>query len=133
MDFKDMAIKLAMQKLGVGGDEGTIGAALSALTGSGTESDGFDIAELASKFSGGGLGDAVQSWLGDGANESVSAEQVTNSLGADKIAGFAAKLGLSEGDAASKLSGLLPDLLDQSSSGGNLLEGAASLASKFFK
>lgn len=132
MDFKSMAIKMAMEKMG-GGDEGLLGSALGSLLGNSSDDDGFDLAGLAEQFTGGGLGNALQSWLGDGANDSVSAEQVTNALGADKIAGFAQQLGIGQEEAASKLSDLLPDLMDKSSSGGSLLGNAADLASRFLK
>lgn len=132
MDLKSMAIKLAMEKMG-GGDEGSMGSALSSLLGGNNADDGFDLGDLANRFTGGGLGNAVQSWLGDGDNDSVSAEQLTNALGADKIAGFAQQLGMNQEEAAGKLTDFLPDLLDKSSSGGNLLSSAAGLASRFLK
>ena len=101
--------------------------------GSSNDSEGFDLGGLAEQFSGGGLGNALQSWLGDGDNDNVSGEQITNALGADKIAGFAQQLGMDQNEAASKLSDLLPDLMDKSSSGGSLLGNAADLASRFLK
>ncbi|MFK7916298.1 MAG: YidB family protein [Pseudomonadales bacterium] len=132
MDLKSMAIKMAMEKMG-GGDEGVLGSALGSLLGNSNDDDGFDLGGLAQQFTGGGLGNALQSWLGDGDNDSVSGEQVTNALGADKIAGFAQQLGIGQDEAASKLSDLLPDLMDKSSSGGSLLGNAADLASRFLK
>ncbi len=135
MDLKSMAIKMAMQKLG-GGDEGIMGSAMSALLGGGGGNDddgGFDLGGLVEKFSGGDTGNMLQSWLGDGDNDAVSPDQVTNALGSDKIADFASKLGIGKDEAASKLTDLLPSLIDKSSSGGSLLGGVAGLASKLFK
>ena len=135
MDLKAMAIQLAMQKLG-GGDEGMIGNALSGLLGGGGNDDGFDLGGLVEQFSGGGLGDAVSSWLGDGDNDAVSAEQLAGALGNDKVSQFAEALGMDQNDAAGKLSELLPDLIDKSSSGGSLLDGlggVAGLAGKLFR
>jgi len=133
MDLKSMAIQMLMAKLG-GGDENAMGSALSSLLGGGSGSDdGIDIGGLVEKFSGGDMGSALQSWLGDGDNDSVSAEQVTGALGADKVSEFAQQLGIGEDEAAGGLSDLLPQLIDKSSSGGNLLEGVLGMAAKFLK
>lgn len=131
MDLKAMAIKLAMDKLG-GGDEGKMDSALGSLFDGGGDG-GFDLGSLVNQFSSGGLAGAVQSWLGDGDNEGVSADQLTNALGADKVAGFAQQLGIGQDEAANKLTDLIPDLLDKSSSGGSLLSSAADLAARFLK
>ena len=62
----------------------------------------------------------------------------SNMLGADKIADFASKLGLSNEEAAGGLSEALPQMVDKASSGGSLLDsiggisGAVGLASKLF-
>jgi len=131
MDLKSMAIKMVMEKMG-GGDEGAIGNALGSLMGGGSDGD-LDIGGLVGKFAGGDMGGAVQSWLGDGDNEAVSSEQVTNALGADKVADFAQQLGIGQEEAGGALSDLLPNLIDQNSSGGDLMGGLAGLAGKLFK
>jgi len=133
MDLKSMAIKMVMQKMG-GGDENAIGGALSSLLGSNNDAGGdLDLGGLVGKFAGGDMGGALQSWLGDGDNESVSAEQVTNALGADKVAQFAQQLGVGQEEAGGALSDLLPNLIDQNSSGGDLMGNLAGLAGKLFK
>ena len=136
MDLKDLAVKLAMQKLGGsllnGKDENTIGNALSALTGDQNEAS-FDIGDLVSQMQSGGLGGALSSWLGDGGNDAVDGAAVANALGTDRIGEFASRLGLDQGQAADALSNLLPDLVDRSSEGGNLMGNLASLASRFLR
>jgi len=67
---------------------------------------------LVSKFEQAGLGDAIQSWIGSGANQPVSGDQVTSALGAGTVSDIAAKLGLDPGDAASQLSHILPGLIN---------------------
>jgi len=67
---------------------------------------------LVSKFEQAGLGDAIQSWIGSGANQPVSGDQVTSALGAGAVSDIAAKLGLDPGDAASQLSHILPGLIN---------------------
>lgn len=132
MDLKSMAIQMLMQKMG-GGDEGAMGSALSSLLGGGDNDSDLDIGGLVGKLTGGDMGGALQSWLGDGDNEAVSAEQVTSALGADQVAEFASKLGIGQDEAAGGLSDLIPNLIDQNSSGGDLLGGLAGMASKLFK
>lgn len=68
---------------------------------------------LMAKFQQAGLGDAASSWVGHGANQPVSGDQLTNVLGADTMAGLAEKLGMSQGDAAGQLSSILPGLIDK--------------------
>ena len=50
---------------------------------------------LAEKFGQAGLGDVVGSWIGQGANAGISAEQIAAVLGSGPLADFAQKLGVS--------------------------------------
>ncbi len=137
MDLLQIGAQLIQSKLGENLDLDTVKNALSSLTGG--EDGSFDIAGLAQGFmANGGLQSQLSSWLGDGGNEGISASQVVDMLGADKVQGFASALGLGESDAAEGLSDVIPQLVDQASSGGNLLEsfggvsGLASLAKGLF-
>ena len=138
MDLKSLALKALMDKLGGGVDTDAAGAALDDVVGDGNE---FDLGSLVAKFTGGGgdVAEIAKSWLGDGDNAAISADQVKEAIGDDKVAAFASKLGIDKEQASSQLSELLPDLIDKSSSGGNLLaslvggEGLKGLASKFLK
>ena len=126
---------------GSGLDSSMLTSALSGLMGGGNSGGGndFDIGSLLSGMDSNGLGDIAKSWLGDGSNESISNDQVTNMFGADKISDFASKLGLSQDEAAGGLADALPQMVDNASSGGSLLDsiggisGAIGLASKLFK
>ena len=101
-------------------------SALSDLLGDGQGN--IDLAGLASKMaSSGELGNIVSSWLGDGANGAISAESILGLLGDSEVANFASKIGTEKGVAASGLADLIPQLMDQASSGGNLLEAAGGL------
>ena len=68
---------------------------------------------LIAKFQQAGLGDVIASWLGSGANQSVTADQLTRALGPDLFAQLGARLGVGSGEAASQLSRVLPGLIDQ--------------------
>lgn len=114
MDLLKMGQELLGDKLG---DVGGIMDALGDLTGG-----NLDLGALTDKLKEGGLGDQVSSWLGDGENAPVSAEQITQALGADKIGAMASKLGVDASSAADTLSKAMPSLLDKMSSGGSLLD-----------
>lgn len=119
MDILKMGKELLGDKIG---DADGIMDALSGLT----DGEGLDVGGIVEKLKQGGLGDQVSSWLGDGDNAPVSADQLTNALGADKIGEMASKLGVDSGSAAETLSQAMPDLMDKLSSGGNLLDSVGS-------
>lgn len=112
MDLMKMGMDLLGDKLG---DAGGIMEALGGLTGG----DGLDLGGIADKLKQGGLGDQVDSWMGDGDNLPVSADQVKEAVGEDKLSEMAGKLGVDSDGAADKLSQLLPTVMDKASSGGN--------------
>jgi len=116
MDLMKMGQDLLGDKMG---DLGGVMEALSGLT----SGEGLDIGGIAEKLKEGGLGDQVSSWMGDGENEPVSADQLTAALGEDKMGEMASKLGVEPGAAAESLSQVMPGLMDKMSSGGGLLEG----------
>jgi uncharacterized protein YidB (DUF937 family) len=122
---------------GSGLDLGSLTSALSGLTGD-SEEGGLDIGSILGRMQEGGLGDMAQSWLGDGENAAVDAGQITEMFGADRISEFASRLGVSEEEAVGGLSDALPQMVDNASSGGSLLDsiggisGAIGLAGKLF-
>ena len=132
MDIMNLASGLIANKLGV--DQSTISGALNGLVGDG---DQFDLGSLVGNLQSGDLGDIAASWLGDGENAAISTDQIQNLMGGDKISAAAAQLGTSEGSLLESLQESLPQLVDQSSSGGSLLDsvggigGLASMAKKF--
>jgi uncharacterized protein YidB (DUF937 family) len=64
-----------------------------------------------------GLGTIVGSWLGQGENKSISAEDITTLLGSDKVSEFASNLGLSEESAQNALAEVIPQVVDKATSG----------------
>lgn len=68
---------------------------------------------LVSKFQEAGLGDVIGSWIGSGQNQAISADQISNVLGSDALAGMASKLGLDPSQVAGQLSSILPGLVDK--------------------
>jgi len=67
---------------------------------------------LVGKFQQAGLGDVVGSWIGNGQNQPISGDQLTQVLGSGAIGDIAAKLGLSPGDTAGSLSQMLPEIIN---------------------
>lgn len=132
MDFMNLAQGLLAKKLG--GDSAAIGGVLDSLLGGG---DKADIGGLVNGLKEKGLGDVASSWLGDGENAEISADQLKDVLGEEKVAEAAAKLGTDEGSLLDGLKDALPQLVDKASSGGSLLDsvggigGLASMAKKF--
>lgn len=90
-----------------------------------------------------GLGDKVQSWIGQGQNQPVSGQQLGDALQnaghSNLLSEAAAKLGVQPNELMDKLSGLLPQAVDHltpngqaSSQSGVDLEGLKNLAGKLF-
>ena len=92
---------------------------LMALVGSVLASSG-GLQGLLAKLQSGGLGDAVQSWIGTGANQPVSGDQVGGALGPDLMGMIASQLGGSPQQASGTLAELLPGLIDQLTPKGQL-------------
>jgi len=143
MDINDL-IKMGAQAFSASQGSGHAGSALdvnslvSALSGLTSGSGGLDISSLISNMQSGGLGEILQSWLGDGDNAAISGQQISEVLGNDRISEFASQLGLSQEQAVGGLQDALPQMVDRASSGGSLLDsiggiqGAMNLAGKLF-
>lgn len=140
MNLTEIASKMLMEKLsGQGGNasESSIQSALQNLLP--TDGGDLNLTSLVGQFMGnGGLASLAQSWLGDGDNESISADSIVDMLGDSKVSEFANQIGVDKDSAASGLSDMIPNLIDKSSSGGSLQENITSslisgLAGKFFK
>lgn len=67
---------------------------------------------LIGRFQQAGLGDVIGSWVGTGQNQPVSADQLTEVLGADRLSELAAKVGMDPDQVAGQLSDVLPGLVD---------------------
>ena len=92
------------------------------------------VAGLVETFQQKGLGGIVSSWVGTGANQAISPQQVENALGNQQVSDIASKLGVSTQDASSHIAQWLPAVIDHltpngqvPSSGTNLAEMGAGL------
>jgi uncharacterized protein YidB (DUF937 family) len=126
MDMSDivkMGTEMFQNKLGdqaEGVDSSSVTDALSGLLSN--ESGDFDLGSIVSNaMSGDGIGSIVSSWLGDGENEAIDAGGLTSLFGEEKISEFASKLGVDTDTAMSGLSDVIPNMIDKSSEGGNMI------------
>lgn len=74
---------------------------------------------LVQKFEQAGLGDKVQSWLGDGSNQPVSTDEVGSALGHGTVQEMAARYGIDTNVLLGQLSQHLPELIDRLTTGGS--------------
>lgn len=136
MDLLQIGAQLMAQKFGKNLDSANIQNMLGSLIGDG---DKLDIASLVSKMqSNGGLGDIVQSWLGDGSNAEISASQLDQVMDQERIQETANQLGTDKDSLMETLAKVIPQMVDNGSKGGSLLDslgglgGVAKLAKGFF-
>jgi len=86
-----------------------------------------------------GLGEVVNSWISTGQNLPISADQIQQALGNNKLQEIAQQSGVSADSVSSQLSSLLPVLVDkltpsgQMPEHGNLLDMCSSLLNSFNK
>ena len=99
---------------GMLGGLGGLGALLPVLVGMlGNDNKQGGLGGLLEKFTQAGMGDAAKSWVGHGENAPISGDQLGHVLGGDMMGELAAKLGMSNGDAAGQLANVLPGLIDK--------------------
>lgn len=77
-----------------------------------------------------GLGQQADSWVGTGANQNVSAEQLQQAFGASGLGSMAAQLGTSQGQAGSLLAQILPELVNQLTPNGQIPDNHGDLLSQ---
>jgi uncharacterized protein YidB (DUF937 family) len=100
----------------------------SLLQGQGGGSAGGGLGGLLQQLQQGGLGDAVQSWVGTGENLPVSSDQLLAALGGDRVSELAQQAGMSQGDLMGQLSHYLPQVIDQLTPQGEVPSGGGDMA-----
>jgi len=79
------------------------------------------------KLQGGGLGDIVTSWVGTGANRSVSPAQLEQALGGTAVTQAAATAGVDPSQAMGGLAAMLPQLIDTLTPDGDVTPGSNAM------
>ena len=87
---------------------------------------------LVNLFQEGGLGNVISSWIGTGANLPVSADQLKQVLGGERLSQIASQLGIPAQDVASKLAEVLPTLVDKATPSGTLPGATGDILGKTF-
>jgi uncharacterized protein YidB (DUF937 family) len=82
---------------------------------------------LVTMFEQGGMGGVIASWVGTGANQSISAEQIQAVLGSEQVQAIASRLGLNTQDVAGHLAQLLPQVVDKLTPGGSIPDAGGGL------
>ena len=106
---------------GGGGQADLLGAVIGMLGQGGGAAGGLGgLGGLVEKFTQGGMGDVVNSWVSSGQNLPVSPDQLSQVLGSDTLAGLAKQLGMGHGELGTQLSQLLPQVVDKLTPNGQL-------------
>ena len=118
MGLLDSVIGAVAGGMGGQGRGGAQGALLNAViamlaNGQGRGGAGGGLVDLIGRFTRGGMGDVIGSWIGPGQNAPISGDQLSNVLGTDTISDLAAQLGVSNDEAAGQLSQVLPEVVDR--------------------
>ena len=71
------------------------------------------LASVLSQFEQSGLGAQAASWVGTGANHSISGDQLAQVFGSGAIGQIASQLGMDHGQASGALAHLLPEVINQ--------------------
>ncbi len=79
------------------------------------------------KFKAAGFSDQVASWVGTGANQQISADQITQVLGSSTITAAAAKLGISSNEISAKIAEYLPQVVDRMTPNGEVNKDSGNL------
>ena len=125
MGLLDSLIGAAGQALGgQGGQAGglNIGSIVGGLMTQFGGQGGAGLGGLLQQLQASGLGDQVQSWIGQGANMPVSADQITAALGGagGTLGQLAQHLGQSHADTAGHLAQALPELVNHLTPNGQM-------------
>jgi len=111
---------------GASGASSGMGGVLTSLLGGGQAAGtagqgmGGGLGGLVSQFERGGLGNVVQSWVGNGANQSVSPQQLQGVFGQNQVQSMASQAGMQPHDFLSQLSQHLPNAVNAMTPNGQL-------------
>ena len=107
--------------MGGGGASSPMGGVLSGLLGGGGQmGGGGGLQGLMGQFEQAGLGHIAQSWVGNGANQQVSPDQLQQVFGQDRVQSMASQAGMQPQDFLSQLSQHLPEAVHGMTPNGRL-------------
>jgi uncharacterized protein YidB (DUF937 family) len=98
---------------------GVFGAGATTLLNSFIENQG-GLQNIVSQFEKNGFGDTMKSWISQGRNLPITADQIQQALGSDTVKELAAKMGLPVDKLAELLAQHLPPAIDKVTPDGKL-------------
>ena len=117
---------------GLGGGSGLGGIVSNVLGGAqgggyGAQAARGGLGGLMSQFEQAGLGHIAQSWIGNGANQPVSPDQLQSVFGQGQTQAMASQAGMDHGDFLQQLSQQLPQAVDRATPNGQLDDGSMNV------
>jgi uncharacterized protein YidB (DUF937 family) len=119
MGLLDSILNAVSEKSGASGEANPLIGILGGLL---AQSGGLQ--GLANKFSQSGQGNAFQSWVGMGENQSVSSNQIQNALGSEQVNAIATRMGVDPAIASTFLAEYLPKIVDKLTPAGKIAPSA---------
>ncbi|PQJ62129.1 YidB family protein [Photobacterium angustum] len=123
-------------------NENSIVSALARLLGGNSNGEGIDFNSLLQSLNGAGLANIVSSWLGNGENSPISADDIAKIFNQDQLSNFANELQMPQDEAVTGLQETLPGIIDKASPNGDIaselfqavggVDGIMNLASSLF-
>ncbi len=112
----------------LGGGKGQSGALLATVMTLVQQNGGIE--GIIAKFRASGMGDAVDSWVGTGANAPVTGDQVSKVLGESTVSDIAGQMGTDSAQASGSLASMLPELINQFTPNGKVPANSGDLLSQ---
>jgi len=94
-----------------GGDKGALLQAVLGMLGN--DASGGGLGGLIAGFERGGLGNVIASWISNGENQPISADQLGQVLGPDVLSALTRQSGGQSGDVLGQLAQMLPQVIDK--------------------
>jgi uncharacterized protein YidB (DUF937 family) len=88
------------------------------------------LGSVVSQFEQKGLGAQASSWVGTGANQSISGDQLSSVFGSGAIGQIASQLGMDQGQASGALAQLLPEVINQLTPQGQVTGNSGDMLSQ---
>lgn len=92
-----------------GGDAGVLGHVMDLVNNPQTGG----LQGLVQQFESNGMGNVVNSWVGNGANQPISSDQIAQVIGQDRLNEIAAKLGMQPDEIGNLVAQHLPNVIDK--------------------
>ena len=133
MGLFDELVGAVTGNTGPGGQGNLLNGVLGMLS----QTDTGGLAGIIAQFKDGGLGHIIDSWVSTGQNLPVSADQLQQALGSERISQLAQQTGIPADSLSQQLTQLLPQVIDKLTpngavpEGGLLEQGLSLLRTKF--